>query len=1049
MSPERPGNPFAEPTHSAEHVAATPESRALRAREKAMTAYIEGRVLAGIQAEKLLDPEELKDLKMYIEKLTSQEKVEALYSEVVVYSDLTRELGAENIPRDKMDIDPLLLARLSLLWEEPSTRTSFLSRYAESREVDREVRLSAIGQEYHRLSDDLGHISERFEHIEQSLFTGTIQRADKVRSAKLTAERLINSKHGIEDKLNDITTLKDRPATPENTNLAASIMFDRLARYSDEAKSEHGFIWLPYFEEMLRRGVEAMQNGRWPMLIGESGTGKSEVAEAIIRRLSGTEAVMVACTPRLSEMDLVMRQEGQGVYTYGALMQAATGYERSNQEERTHETGRIVRFDEFLRLGDKAFAPLKRARQLKSGSTYEDGKKVLPGFGGIGTSNPPGRRYPENRPMDAAFEREFATIRSDFPPMTNENPELYEALLGALLDAHHHTEVHPNEIGPHYRLDESEKGKTLKDKIQDPITGAIQEKELGRILNREALEDDPTNPEHGILWRFSHFIRAIQDAYSLGNANPSDPVPGNVQRYNTLPDGTLAFHSSGSEVLRLERATMTLEIKSWMSGYRERKTKDSKAAHTKSLTEWLQYKLTQYIESLSDDADREKIQALANHFHLTDTPRTLVQAQPLTPLLIGKLSPRVPRPYKLDRAPALRPAEIPAETKAERSIKTYTTEVVVMEDGSEINLSRDPATGFEFKKDGKSIQIRPGSSFVLDSERFIFAGQVEHPGHALDGKLLVQLHNEALHRTVRIEDIVERAEEFDAVFVVSGSLNPYREALLEAGLPDNEATAETKEMLVNISEEIRRQTAVYVEVRDAAGAELLKAWVDDIENQKELITDEVTREYAKIQERIKAGMIPVVMPSRKVQEKTWETATTNLKPVWMKSGAEETVNDAYLYEEYKKQKMKRSGFFKNLPDRPYLVWTHPGQKPSADTCSKTFDAQQEYYAELVREHPDLYDPTDLTPTEYLALQATFTHGVREKFKKEQGEDTEPTTIKPLDQDTYTRFLSAGAFSDGDVPIACFHPDSGYQQLGFSYGNPDADGKGGFRPAARS
>lgn len=213
---------------------------------------------------------------------------------------------------------------------------------------------------------------------------------------------------------------------------------------------------------------------------------------------------------------------------------------------------------------------------------------------------------------------------------------------------------------------------------------------------------------------------------------------------------------------------------------------------------------------------------------------------------------------------------------------------------------------------------------------------------------------------------------------------------------------------------------------------------------------EVSKDYEKIVLRIKDGMIPVVMPSRAVQERTWEVAVTKLKPAWMANGAEEAVSDAYLYEEYKKQKMNRAGFFKNIPDRPYLVWTKPGQKPDAETCRKTFDEQKKYYATLVREHADLYDPTDLIPTEYLALQSTFTHAVREQFKEEQGdEDLNPAIIKPLDYDTYTRFLSVGAFSLGDVPDAFFNPISGYRRVYFGDGVVVALGRNGFRPAARS
>ena len=287
------------------------------------------------------------------------------------------------------------------------------------------------------------------------------------------------------------------------------------------------------------------------------------------------------------------------------------------------------------------------------------------------------------------------------------------------------------------------------------------------------------------------------------------------------------------------------------------------------------------------------------------------------------------------------------------------------------------------------------------------------------------------------------------VFIIPSSHNPYREALLAAGLPDGVDTAETKEMMVNIPEEIKRQCAVYAEATDADGKPLLQDWVNDISNNQHMIAVEVAKDYAKIVERIKAGMVPVVMPSRSVQEATWEEAQTKLKPVWKKSGElkPEAVDDAYLYGEYKTQKMNQAGFFKNIPDRPYIVWTKPGQKPDAETCDKTFDDQREYYAKLVKENPNLYDETDVLPTEYIALQAIFTHAIQGEHKKVRGESAEPNEIKPLDHDTYTRFLSTGLFSDGHVPYAYFHPD--YRQVRFHNDNSDAHDGGGFRPAARS
>ena len=287
------------------------------------------------------------------------------------------------------------------------------------------------------------------------------------------------------------------------------------------------------------------------------------------------------------------------------------------------------------------------------------------------------------------------------------------------------------------------------------------------------------------------------------------------------------------------------------------------------------------------------------------------------------------------------------------------------------------------------------------------------------------------------------------VFVVSDARNPYREALLEAGLTDTDAlTAERQEMIINIPEEIKRQTALYTECKDKDGKPTLTEWVTDITNRQDLLFAEVARDYDNIQERIKAGMIPTIMPSRSVQERTWKEALINLKPIWVKENEGlQAVDDSYLYDLFEMEKMNADNFFKDIPDRPYIIWTQPSQKPDSETCTKTFDEQKIHYAHMVEDHPKLYQAKDIIPTEYIALLSNASHAVHEGYRKSKGKDAEPAILKPLDHDTYTRFLSTGAFSGGAVPCAGFNP--GYRQVSFGDGIVVANGRGGFRPAARS
>lgn len=103
---------------------------------------------------------------------------------------------------------------------------------------------------------------------------------------------------------------------------------------------------------------------------------------------------------------------------------------------------------------------------------------------------------------------------------------------------------------------------------------------------------------------------------------------------------------------------------------------------------------------------------------------------------------------------------------------------------------------------------------------------------ALEARL--PLEEQEDRKKARKELGLVEGEDFDMVFVIPHAKNPYREALLEAGLPLSETTAEAKEMTVNISEEIRRQTEIYAEVKDASGHPLLQSWIQDIRDNQHL-----------------------------------------------------------------------------------------------------------------------------------------------------------------------------------------------------------------------
>ena len=300
---------------------------------------------------------------------------------------------------------------------------------------------------------------------------------------------------------------------------------------------------------------------------------------------------------------------------------------------------------------------------------------------------------------------------------------------------------------------------------------------------------------------------------------------------------------------------------------------------------------------------------------------------------------------------------------------------------------------------------------------------------------------------IQLEEAREAVLEQLCVFQVPNAINPYHEALLEAGIDPNK-TQKREEITINIREEIERQLALYGEVLDADDMADLQPWMDDIILNKALIYAEVIKDRVKIMERIKEGMVPIVMPSRNVQSDLFARAMTMIQPLWIKNGVKQAIENTNLSYRFRCGILDYLALFlKNIPDRPYLVWVKPTQGFESITINKSYPMQQVVHATLVRKHPNLYDKSDIFPTEYIALQCIFTRLIRERYRKIEGETSEPHTIWPLDQSLTTRFLSMEKFTVDFSPHAYF--DSNEHRVCCQSGNSEEVRSHGFRPASRT
>ncbi|HOX40812.1 MAG TPA: AAA family ATPase [bacterium] len=735
-------------------------------RAKLIRRYIDQRVIA-------LDPDfEEEDLSENFADLSAREKVDLLYNKLVArYKALEaiRQEEASNPESKPEPIDPYLISEIKTLWSDQEVADLFVSRYAEARIDAKLYRLSELGSRWQRVNQTITRKEREFEALTQKLFLRQVARPDQLAATRGKAERLAKDLIRLREEREQITKLYDLPPIPENADTAAAIQYDKLREYKRQAGE--GFVWLDSRTQIHHQTIAALQNGRWPVLVGEAGSGKSEQADAAARVLTGEDPTHLACGERTSERDMISDKEidpvtGGSFDAYGPVMQAATGYDDSRQSAPSHH-GRIVRFDESGRLGSQGYAIIKELRQKRPGDLLF-GKPVQSGFGSIWTTNPVGPRYPDRTDPDPAMRRELAYIEVDYPPMTEYNPELYEFMLANLMDENDHIAVAGKEVAPAYRkvdypaqfkMGEYVAGLNSDRRMTPAEIEEINKADPRLVTAYEEVITDRTSSEHGTLWRLSFAIRALQDAFNYGNAQE---IPDTALRYVQDQDGTKVV-TSGGDPLTLATSTVTLgEIASWMRGFAERKIKDNPEFQTDNLTEWIQFKLETYIKQ-TDTQDREKIRAIFEYFHLFDPSNVSAEAKPLTPKEIGYLSPRVPRPLILAEP---KKEEAPQAVSPERQPRVTTTPELhqaielMLEDGKMVFVRPQKLV---FEKSGKSTSLFPNNQFDLSGEKVRFKGFVDasDPIAEHQGKLVIEIMDEpGLHRLVTEDEIKEQGENF-------------------------------------------------------------------------------------------------------------------------------------------------------------------------------------------------------------------------------------------------------------------------------------------------
>ena len=682
------------------------------------------------------------EIKQFYDKLSTREKADVLYGKMMAFhADRKAELAqrregkAEKGKSLKATVkaDPYLVSEIKVLTEDPEVMKLFSLTFSEARMDASEFGSSDLADIWNKTNGEFAQKEGIYKDLERQVYLNEIDGRTSESSAKSRMAILANNLTSLEKRKASIESLTGYPATPENTDMVANFQYRNLEEYARQLKSE-GFVWLPSRKEIHKRTVSALENHRWPVLIGEAGSGKSEQANAAALELTGNLPTEIECESVTGETQLIKdvaidSVNGGSYEEYGPLMRAYTGFDDSRQQVPTVTTGRIARFDESGRLGPKAYSIIKKTRQKNAGDDYY-GHPVLPGSGAVWTSNPVGPRYPDRHAPDPAMRRELAEIHVDYPEMDAKNPELYEFALVSLFDENNHINAPAQEISPFYEKIEIPEGErqTLED-------GSI-------VVARQELVQDTADLRHGSLWRFAGAIKALQNSFVYGNGD-TEKYPDDILRFKEGADGSIEVTPDG-EVLTLSTSTVTLgELSSWMTGFNERRQKQDRDFRVDTLTEWLNFKINTYLKQ-ADKSDGEKLKAIFQHFGFLDkTPRqpNLGEAKPLTPKAIGYLSPRTPRPLFLERPVAPQGEEVKEKPAETGELKEYDARQVLLENGERALVK---PSEFVLGKD----TIKPGrkARLKLDGEDFSYAGVVEDQTNSHNGQPVVKLANEELYR---------------------------------------------------------------------------------------------------------------------------------------------------------------------------------------------------------------------------------------------------------------------------------------------------------------
>ncbi|MFH1098962.1 MAG: AAA family ATPase [Candidatus Uhrbacteria bacterium] len=417
--------------------------------------------------------------------------------------------------------------------------------------------------------------------------------------------------------------------------IAARASSDRLHRYAEEMRA-HGFAFtdsrITYIRQLLNLAVLLNRN-RPLVLVGETGTGKTELVRALARLLTNTEPFRTAARDQQDPGRVLGARAMAGEQTttaYGTIGQGLIGKKTALETE--PGPGGVILMDEankypedFLRMLVKMLAGRKPGDELTFDEWYGILEPLAPQSLLVLAMNLPDverGRHLDRPDFSPEVKRELAptTILIEYLPQSVKDPELFEVLLSACEDKNERTRIPPSELAPHY----------------------FEAVDTATNTKREELDRAPD--AGGTLWRFASCIAESQRLYTgkpIISGEAILAVHGKKLEHAMLEVGLAVAWLREYQKSELRKGTtlqcfLADKLESWAgsttSGGQQLFPKEDREVLAKLFTA---FRLDQ--ASATDEKEYAHGVAAAGRRDPTPTPAIL------SSLEVGSISPRVPR----------------------------------------------------------------------------------------------------------------------------------------------------------------------------------------------------------------------------------------------------------------------------------------------------------------------------------------------------------------------------------------------------------------------